>query len=98
MTPPVIDGATSVWAQYTVKVDNRDAVSATCKAAGVPTAIYYPIPLSKQTGYSDYPKAPGGVPVPEELSLCMLSLPMHPYLEPAVQETIIDSVRKAVDA
>jgi len=98
VTPRVIDGATSVWAQYTVKVDNRDAVRATCKAAGIPTAVYYPIPLSKQTGYSDYPKAPGGVPVSEELSLCVLSLPMHPYLEPAVQETIIDSVRKAVCA
>jgi dTDP-4-amino-4,6-dideoxygalactose transaminase len=97
-TPPVIDGATSVWAQYTVKVDNRDAVAAACKVAGVPTAVYYPIPLSKQTGYSGYPTAPGGVPVSDELSLCVLSLPMHPYMESTVQETIIDSVRNAVGA
>jgi dTDP-4-amino-4,6-dideoxygalactose transaminase len=98
VTPPVIEGATSIWAQYTVKLENRDAVSVACKAAGIPTAIYYPIPLSNQTGYSGYPSAPGGVPVSEDLSRCVLSLPMHPYLEPEVQETITDAIRKAVGA
>jgi dTDP-4-amino-4,6-dideoxygalactose transaminase len=48
-TPVLAQGATSVWAQYTIQVDNREAVQAACKEAGVPTAVYYPIPLSQQT-------------------------------------------------
>ncbi len=95
-TPRMLDGATSVWAQYTIKVDDRDAVQQACKAAGVPTAVYYPIPLSQQTGYRNYPQAPQGVPVSEALSQRVLSLPMHPYLDEGDQRTVIDAVASAV--
>jgi len=75
-------------AQYTIAVEDRDRVAAACKAAGVPTAVYYRIPLSQQTGYKQFP-APGGVPVAEELSRHVISLPMHPYLHRRDAETAL---------
>lgn len=77
-TPAVDRRAASAWAQYTLQTDKRDAVAAACKAAGVPTAIYYPIPLSQQTGYRHYPSVEGGTPVSDALARRVISLPMHP--------------------
>jgi dTDP-4-amino-4,6-dideoxygalactose transaminase len=94
--PRLMRGATSVWAQYTLRVKDRDRVQQVCKTAGVPTAIYYPIPLSRQTGYRHFPTVPGGVPVSERLSQEVVSLPMHPYLAPETQDYIIDTVRSAL--
>jgi dTDP-4-amino-4,6-dideoxygalactose transaminase len=94
--PVVAEGNTSVWAQYTMRVPNRDALAAALKAKGVPTAIYYPKPLHQQTAYSKFPCAGNGVPVSERLAGEVLSLPMHPYLEEAVQDRIIAAVREAL--
>lgn len=96
--PLVAEGNTSVWAQYTLRVPNRDAVAAALKAKGIPTAIYYPKPLHQQTAYNKFPCAGNGVPVAERLAGEVLSLPMHPYLEEAVQDRIITAVREAVGA
>jgi dTDP-4-amino-4,6-dideoxygalactose transaminase len=85
--PVVIAGATSTWAQYTLKVENRAKFQADLKQAGVPTAVYYPIPLSRQKAYAHYPSAP--IPVSEALSGQVVSLPMHPYLDEATQDRII---------
>jgi len=95
-TPMVIEGALSVWAQYTLVLEDRDAVIAACKAAGVPTAVYYPIPMSRQTGYRNFPVVPGGVPVSERLAGQVLSLPMHPYLDEATQDVIVGAVLTAI--
>ena len=89
-TPVVIDGAVSTWAQYTLQVADRARFQAGLKEKGVPTAVYYPIPLSRQQAYASYPSAP--VPVSEALSGHVVSLPMHPYLEPATQDRIIAAV------
>jgi dTDP-4-amino-4,6-dideoxygalactose transaminase len=97
-TPGVMGQATSVWAQYTVRSPRRDAIAAACKAAGVPTAIYYPIPLSQQTAYRHWPAAPGGVPCSERLAREVLSLPMHPYLDPATQDRIVAAVLGALQS
>ncbi|MFZ2872114.1 DegT/DnrJ/EryC1/StrS family aminotransferase [Zavarzinia sp.] len=93
--PRLMAGATSVWAQYTLLLEDRARVAAACKDAGVPTAIYYPIPLSHQEGYKHFPTGPGGVPVSERLSGQVLSLPMHPYLTEEAQDRIIAAVRSA---
>ncbi|MGH8643034.1 MAG: DegT/DnrJ/EryC1/StrS family aminotransferase, partial [Gammaproteobacteria bacterium] len=77
--------------------DGRDAVAARLKERGVPTAVYYPKPLHQQTAYTRFPTAPGGLPVSEQLAQEVLSLPMHPYLEPETQDFIIDAVRAAVN-
>ena len=96
---PVIDRkARSVWAQYTIKVDNRDRVAAGLKAVGVPTAIYYPRSLNHQPAYRGYPTVAGGVPVAEALAQRVLSLPCHPYLDVATQDYIIDQLRAVIAA
>jgi dTDP-4-amino-4,6-dideoxygalactose transaminase len=94
--PRLVRGATSVWAQYTLRVNERDRLMAACKAAGVPTAIYYPIPLSRQSGYRQFPLAPGGVPAAERRAAEVVSLPMHPSLAPETQDYIIETVRSAL--
>jgi UDP-2-acetamido-2-deoxy-ribo-hexuluronate aminotransferase len=91
--PNVIDGGFSNWAQYTIEHDSRDALAAHLKTKGVPTAIYYPIPIHMQDVYAAYPKAPGGLPVTEAICGRVLSLPMHPYLDPADQDKVIDAIR-----
>jgi len=94
--PEVGANATSVWAQYTLRLPKRDAVAAALKAQGIPTAIYYPRPLHQQTAYRNFPVAPGGCPVSEKLSAEVLSLPMHPYLDTATQDRIVAAVKAAV--
>ena len=95
ITPHVIAGATSTWAQYTVQVEKRAKFQADLKTAGVPTAVYYPIPLSRQKAYAQYPSVP--TPVSEALAHKVVSLPMHPYLEPAVQDRVIAAVLASAD-
>lgn len=92
-TPHVIEGGVSVWAQYTIEHDNRDGLACHLKAQGVPTAVYYPIPIHKQDVYSVYPLGPGGLPVSEAKAERVLSLPMHPYLDEATQDRVIEAVR-----
>jgi dTDP-4-amino-4,6-dideoxygalactose transaminase len=89
---------TSVWAQYTIRLEpgRRDALAAALKAEGIPTAIYYTKPLHRQPAYRDFPLAGGGVPVSEQLSAEVISLPLHAYLEPPVQDRIIAGVRRAL--
>lgn len=94
--PMVAEGSTSVWAQYTLRVANRDALAAALKAKGIPTAIYYPKPLHQQTAYRKFPCAGNGLPVSERLAGEVISLPMHPYLEEAVQDRIVAAVREAL--
>jgi dTDP-4-amino-4,6-dideoxygalactose transaminase len=95
-TPRLAAGATSVWAQYTLVTAERDRLMAGCRAAGVPTVIYYPLALSRQPAYRHFPTAPGGVPVAERLSRQVVSLPMHPYLDAASQARVIAAVRSAI--
>lgn len=98
IVPRVIEGATSVWAQYTIRVpaDRRSSVATALSAAGVPTAIYYAKPLHKQKAYGHYPIAGNGLPVTDRIAEEVISLPMHPYLEPAVQDRIVDAARAAL--
>lgn len=94
--PTVIAGATSTWAQYTLQVEDRVKFQADMKEAGVPTMVYYPLPLSRQKAYAHYPSAP--VPVSESLCGKVVSLPMHPYLDEATQDRVIHAVLKSADA
>ena len=96
--PRVGNESTSVWAQYTVRLapGRRDAIAAALKAEGIPTAIYYAKPLHRQQAYSASPIADGGVPVSDRLAEEVISLPMHAYLEPAVQDRIVAAVKRAL--
>jgi UDP-2-acetamido-2-deoxy-ribo-hexuluronate aminotransferase len=98
LVPRTGNESTSVWAQYTIKLKpgQRDRLAADLKAQGIPTAIYYTRPLHKQPAYRDYPLADGGVPVSEQLSGEVISLPMHAYLETPDQDRVIGAVRKSL--
>ena len=91
--PRVIDGGVSTWAQYVIEHDDRDGLAAHLRGQGIPTAVYYPIPMHLQAPYADYPTAPTGLPVSEAAAGKVLALPMHPYLDEATQDPIIDAVR-----
>jgi dTDP-4-amino-4,6-dideoxygalactose transaminase len=96
--PRIPAGYTSGWAQYTIRVagGRRDALAAALKAEGIPTAIYYPIPLHRQQAYKHYPVGKGGVAVSDRLAAEVISLPMHAYLDTATQDRIVDATRRAL--
>jgi len=95
-TPKLIPGATSSWAQYTLRLEgrNRDAAIASLQSQGVPSVVYYPKPLHEQTAYKNFPNA--GCPISSALAQDVLSLPMHPYLDPTTQARIIEAARVAL--
>ncbi len=96
--PRTPEGFVSVWAQYTIRLPNgrREAFAASLRAEGVPTAIYYPIPLHRQHAYKHYPVGDGGMAVSERLAAEVISLPMHAYLDEATQDRIVDATRRAL--
>jgi dTDP-4-amino-4,6-dideoxygalactose transaminase len=98
IVPRAGNEATSVWAQYTIRLKpgRRDALGATLKAQGIPTAIYYAKPLHRQAAYRHFPVVDGGLPVSEQLAEEVISLPMHAYLEAPVQDRIVEAVRRAL--
>lgn len=93
VTTPVIDArCTSAYAQYTVQVDNRDQVRSRLGEAGIPSAVYYPVPLNRQPPlYSEEPS-----PHADAAAERVLSIPMHPYLGGEDQDRIIETLCKAV--
>ncbi len=88
----------SVWAQFTVLVDNREAVIAHLKEAGIPTAIHYPRPIHAQPAYAQYSAGAGATPVSDLLAARVMSLPMHPDLDEATQDQIVAALRQALTA
>ncbi len=90
--PDLPQGNVSNWAQYTIEHPNRDGLAAHLKEKGVPTAVYYPIPMHLQPAYEHFPRGAGGLPVTERLKDVVISLPMHSDLTAEVQAVIIDAV------
>ncbi|MBP5100075.1 DegT/DnrJ/EryC1/StrS family aminotransferase [Pseudomonas protegens] len=79
----------SAWAQFTVQVDNRDAVQQHLKQSGVPTAVHYPIPLNLQPAVKD---EHAQLPVGDVVATRVMSLPMHPYLTASDQSHIVEAL------
>lgn len=98
IVPETMEGASSVWAQYTLRLPgfDRDAFQASLKSEGIPTAAYYPKPLHRQTAYKHFPVAGGGLPVSDRLADEVVSLPMHPYLDESTQDRVVAAVRRAL--
>lgn len=94
--PEVVEGAISVWAQYTLRTPERDRIMSTLKRAGIPSAIYYRTSLHRQTAYRKFPRLEAGLPVSERLEHEVLSLPMHPYLGKEDQHRVTVELRRAV--
>lgn len=96
--PYVEPGCVSTWAQYTVLLPDqeRDHFTGKLRAAGVPTAVYYPKPLHRQTAYRAFPIEGDALAVSDRLSRLVVSLPMHAYLEESTQDRIISAVHEAL--
>jgi dTDP-4-amino-4,6-dideoxygalactose transaminase len=95
-TPMAAGNARFAWAQFTIKVEDRDGVQARLKAAGIPSNVYYPRPMHLQPAYFEYGEGEGSLPVAEQLSQVVLSLPMHPYLTDDEIEQVCAAVIDAV--
>ncbi|WP_025739336.1 DegT/DnrJ/EryC1/StrS family aminotransferase [Salinivibrio socompensis] len=89
-TPYVEEHNISTWAQYTVRVENREAVQSKLKEAGIPTAVHYPIPLNKQPAVADHHVQ---LPVGDKVAEQVISLPMHPYLKETDLQAVVESLR-----
>lgn len=88
-TPYIAEFNTSVYAQYTVQVDNREELQAKLKESGIPTAIHYPIPLNLQPVFEHLNQPEGSFPFAEGIAKRVMSLPMSPYLSVEDQQKII---------
>lgn len=80
VTPYIEPFNTSVYAQYTVQVENRDDVQKKLNESGIPTAVHYPIPLNLQPAFADLNQGEGSFPVAERAAKRVMSLPMGPNL------------------
>lgn len=97
-TPVVPEGYYSSWAQYTIKLRDsatRDALQSALKEAGIPSMVYYPTPMHKQTAHAPYgPYADDLCPVATSLCDRVLSLPIHPYITEEDVEMVCSIVSK----
>ena len=80
-TPIVRDDRSCVWAQYTIRVPNRDAVQEKLRDAGIPTAVHYPMSLHQQECFAYLDIADGSFPASEQAAAEVMSLPMNPFLQ-----------------
>jgi dTDP-4-amino-4,6-dideoxygalactose transaminase len=92
--PYVSPDGTSIWAQYSVLSEARAKWQAKLKEAGIPTAIYYPLPLHRQGAFAHLSYQAGDFPISEQVAERIFSLPMHPYLSVADQNRIIQVFAK----
>ena len=95
-TPVVPEGFYSSWAQYTIQVENKDVraeLQAALKALDIPTAIYYPIPMHRQTAFSYIDPDDNHCPVADQLADTVVALPIHPYLTSEDQDMICNAIR-----
>jgi len=90
VTPPFIESSnTSVYAQYTILVDDREKMLDRLKQAEIPAAVHYPVPLNKQPALLT---EEFNLSIAEQLSRKVMSLPMHPYLQAGEQESVIKTL------
>jgi len=98
-TPRRAAWSTHVFHQYTLRVNrDRDALKDYLQQAGIPSMIYYPVPLHLQPAYRDAGYREGDMPVSERLMHEVISLPMHPELSPAQTDYIIHHIRSFFNA
>jgi UDP-2-acetamido-2-deoxy-ribo-hexuluronate aminotransferase len=90
--PTIKDDRTSAYAQYSVRIKNRDEVQTKLKQAGIPTAVHYPMPLHLQECFSYLGYKKGDFPIAEKVSNGIMSLPMNPY----VSEEEIEYIKKKI--
>lgn len=95
-TPVVKTDRTSVWAQYTVRVQNRDQLQEKLKEKGVPTAVHYPMPLHLQECFQYLGLKKGTYPIAEQIAQEVMSLPMNPFLTDEEIVYIVNAVKESI--
>lgn len=95
-TPNIMNGNTSVFAQYTIEVEDRDAFQEQMQLHKIPTAIHYPVSMHQQKALSFLNYKEGDFPHSETASKHVISLPMHPYLQEADQIKVAAAVKQAL--
>ncbi len=93
ITPKIKNDRNSVWAQYSIRVKNRDVLQKYLKEKGIPTAVHYPMPLHMQECFSYLNYKEGDFPISEKISKEIMSLPMNPFLTDEEIEYIVDSIK-----
>lgn len=93
ITPKIDQGCTHIYAQYTIRSNNRDDLQAALKEQKIPTGIYYPIPCHLQPVFKSWGYKEGDFPVSERVAKQVLSLPMHPFLTKQDQDTVVEAVK-----
>jgi UDP-2-acetamido-2-deoxy-ribo-hexuluronate aminotransferase len=90
--PLVEEGRTSAWAQYSIRVKNRETLQAKLKETGIPTAVHYPMPLHLQECFEYLGHKKGDFPISEIVSNEIMSLPMNPYVSDEEIEYIVSNL------
>lgn len=95
-TPLIKEKRTSAWAQYTIRVSERDAVQTKLKNNGIPTAVYYPMPLHLQECFQYLKYAQGDFPISEKASNEVMSIPMNAFLTNDQVDYVISKVQENI--
>lgn len=91
--PQIAKHNVSAWAQYTVRVQDRDAVQEALQDAGIPTAVHYPLPLNRQPAVADLQAT---LPLSAVAAAEVMSLPMHPYMSDADIKQVVAALQSAI--
>lgn len=92
-TPERMPYSTHVFHQYTLQVNKRDDLKLFLESQGIPTMIYYPVPLHFQEAYCRPESGPGSFPVAERLSESVISLPVHTEMDKETLDYICTCIR-----
>lgn len=98
ITPRVAEGNTHVYAQYSIQVDDRDALAASLDDKGIPTAVHYPVPIHLQPACASLGADEDSYPVATRVARHIISLPMHPFLTEEEIDEVVRAVISAVGA
>ncbi|MFT7003800.1 MAG: UDP-2-acetamido-2-deoxy-ribo-hexuluronate aminotransferase [Sulfurimonas sp.] len=93
ITPKIAENCTSVFAQYSIRSQNREALVQKLSDLDIPTAVHYPVPLHLQEAFKYLGYSEGDFPISEKVSTQIMSLPMSPYLTEAQQDFIVDAIK-----
>ncbi|MGQ3891390.1 DegT/DnrJ/EryC1/StrS family aminotransferase [Legionella sp. CNM-4043-24] len=97
-TPIIEQGNTSVFAQYTIEVSDREDFQKRLQAQGIPTAVHYPVAMHQQEALAYLNYKSGDFPLSERASQRVVSLPMHPYISVAEQQQVVNAVKACHEA
>ncbi|WP_331774307.1 DegT/DnrJ/EryC1/StrS family aminotransferase [Sulfurospirillum sp. 1612] len=96
ITPKIMDDRTSVFAQYSIRAQDRAALVMALNKAEIPTAVHYPIALHEQEAYAYLGYKHGDFPVSERVASEIMSLPMSPFLTQEQQDFIVQNIKEAI--